>query len=183
MPQVIPTSAADAWSSSLTLCPCGARYASACCPKCGRTKFSGPSGVARGDRTPVAAKRVRPRGAGVSDTAGESGGGPTNQDLLTRLLDFWGLPRGVLEHHFTKPRMWRFDRAWPEQKVALEIDGGAFVQGRHTSGPGFRKDAEKMSEAAARGWRVLRLLPEWLTGKQSARTASWIRRALQGGAA
>ena len=28
-------------------------------------------------------------------------------------------------------RRWRFDFAWPSHKVAVEIDGGIFIHGRH----------------------------------------------------
>lgn len=46
--------------------------------------------------------------------------------------------------------------------MALEIEGGAFVRGRHNRGAGFREDIEKYSEAAALGWRIVRTLPEGL---------------------
>ncbi len=73
-----------------------------------------------------------------------------------------GLPVPVAEHRFAPPRRWRFDYAWPEQKVAVEIDGGAFVQGRHTRGAGFVKDMEKSNAAVLAGWRVLRYTPQQL---------------------
>lgn len=52
---------------------------------------------------------------------------------------------------------WRFDFAWPDKMVALEMDGGGFVQGRHNQGAGMRADCEKLSTAVAMGWRVLRV--------------------------
>lgn len=57
----------------------------------------------------------------------------------------------------------------------MEVEGGAFIRGRHTRGAGFRRDLEKYSEAAAMGWLVVRVLPEQLCEQ---RTLSWIRRAL-----
>ena len=79
---------------------------------------------------------------------------------LQRMCVLVGLPEPVREHRFHPKRKWRFDLAWPAHMLALEIDGGAFIGGRHTSGAGFRKDCEKMSHAAILGWRVLRVLPE-----------------------
>jgi hypothetical protein len=70
-----------------------------------------------------------------------------------------GFPAPAAEHEFAKPvRPWKFDFAWPGLKVALELEGGAFAGGRHTSGAGYRDDCAKYSEAALRGWLVLRVL-------------------------
>ena len=63
------------------------------------------------------------------------------------------------EHVFAPPRKWRFDLAWPKDRVACEIEGGAWVAGRHTRGPGFESDCEKYSTAAILGWRVIRVTP------------------------
>lgn len=52
-------------------------------------------------------------------------------------------------------RAWRFDCAWPEYGVAVEVHGAAFAQGRHTRGAGMMGDSEKLRQAAAQGWRVL----------------------------
>lgn len=66
------------------------------------------------------------------------------------------------EYVFAAPRRWRFDFAWVEDKVAVEIDGGAFVAGRHTRGAGFERDHEKLNEATVRGWKVLRFTPQMI---------------------
>jgi very-short-patch-repair endonuclease len=52
--------------------------------------------------------------------------------------------------------------AWPEAKVALEIEGGIFTGGRHTSSAGFVKDMAKYNRAAVLGWKVLRIQPREL---------------------
>lgn len=59
------------------------------------------------------------------------------------------------EYRFHGTRKWRFDLAWPDEMVAVEFQGGAWTQGRHTRGQGFTADCEKFSTAAAMGWRVL----------------------------
>tara|TARA_R110000824_G_scaffold43665_1_gene127440 strand:- start:923 stop:1135 length:213 start_codon:yes stop_codon:yes gene_type:complete len=43
-----------------------------------------------------------------------------------------------------------------KEKVAVEIEGAIWVQGRHTRGSGFVKDMEKYNEATFYGWKVLR---------------------------
>ena len=69
-----------------------------------------------------------------------------------------GLPAPETEYPFAKDigRKWRFDFAWPHSKVALEIEGGTFVQGRHSRGKGMEKDIEKMNMAGLLGWLVVR---------------------------
>jgi hypothetical protein len=69
------------------------------------------------------------------------------------------LPIPDAEWVFAPPRRWRFDFAWPDQRVALEIQGGLFVQGRHTRGAALLKEHEKLNAAAALGWRVLYTSP------------------------
>jgi very-short-patch-repair endonuclease len=82
-------------------------------------------------------------------------------DGLLWQLRATGLPDPVTEYAFAKAqgRRWRFDLAWPDLKVAVEVDGGGFVQGRHSRGMGIERDSEKFSTAAAHGWRVFRVTP------------------------
>ena len=66
------------------------------------------------------------------------------------------LPTPVREFRFHPTRKWRFDFAWPENRISLEIDGATWTGGRHTRGSGYEADAEKLNEAAVLGWRVFR---------------------------
>lgn len=70
-----------------------------------------------------------------------------------------GLPAPETEYKFHPDRKWRMDYAWTDCKVALEVEGGVWSGGRHTSARGFLKDVEKYNAAAALGWRVLRTTP------------------------
>ena len=77
------------------------------------------------------------------------------QDLAL-FINVVGLPEPEHEYRFHPVRKWRFDFAWPEQKVAAEVEGGVWVNGRHNRGAGFIKDCEKYNAAAEEGWRVFR---------------------------
>lgn len=71
------------------------------------------------------------------------------------------------ELKFHPTRKWRFDFAWPEQMVALEVEGGVwgkrtkngFIPGGHTSGTGYTNNCEKYNEATLLGWAIFRLTP------------------------
>lgn len=71
-------------------------------------------------------------------------------------------PAPICEYRFDESRRWRFDFAWPDKRVAVEIDGGAWMNGRHTRGGGFEKDLEKLNAAVYLGWRVYRFTPGML---------------------
>jgi len=81
---------------------------------------------------------------------------------LTLLLQAAGLPAPEREYRFAPPRRWRFDLAYPAIRLAIEIEGGAWVRGRHTRPAGYAADCEKYNAAALLGWRVLRYTPEML---------------------
>lgn len=73
-----------------------------------------------------------------------------------------GLPAPAREFRFVADRRWRLDFAWPEQRLALEVEGGVWTRGRHTRPIGFLGDMEKYNRAALEGWRVLRVTPQQL---------------------
>lgn len=66
----------------------------------------------------------------------------------------------VAEYKFHESRKWRFDFAFPEKRVAIEIDGGIWQYGRHNRAAGLLNDYEKFNEAAALGWKVLHFTPQ-----------------------
>lgn len=70
------------------------------------------------------------------------------------------LPEPTREHRFDQTRRWRFDFAWPQYMLAVEVEGGTWTGGRHTRGSGFEKDTEKYNAAALAGWCVLRFTTE-----------------------
>jgi hypothetical protein len=66
------------------------------------------------------------------------------------------LPKPQPEYQFVPERGWRFDYAWPDYMVALEIEGGVYSDGRHVRGAGYEGDLMKYNQAVLRGWKVIR---------------------------
>ena len=66
----------------------------------------------------------------------------------------------VKEYKFHEVRRWRFDYAFPECKVAIEVDGAVWTLGRHNRPAGYINDMEKLNTAASMGWLVLRITPD-----------------------
>ena len=94
---------------------------------------------------------------------------------IPKLCEIAGLPVPVAEFRFHPARKWRFDFAWVEHKLALDVDGGVFIQGRHSRGLGMERDHEKMAEALCLGWRVLRVTPRQI---RSGQALDWLTRAV-----
>ena len=83
-------------------------------------------------------------------------------DLEALFLFYWRClalacrPQPVQEFRFSPPRRFRFDFAWPGERVAVEMEGGVWAGGRHVRGGGYAADCEKYNLATAQGWRVFR---------------------------
>ena len=73
----------------------------------------------------------------------------------------------IKEHKFHPVRRWRFDYAIPTAKIAIEVEGGVWTGGRHTSPKGFLNDMEKYNTAAIMGWRLLRNTPDRLCSNET----------------
>ena len=78
------------------------------------------------------------------------------EEKLVRILADADVLTYEREHRFHPTRRWRFDFAWPDHKLAVEVEGGAWTGGRHTRGSGFVADCDKYNAATVLGWRVLR---------------------------
>lgn len=65
---------------------------------------------------------------------------------------------------------WRFDFAWPDLMLAVEVEGGAWVGGRHTRGKGFIEDLKKYQEAQRMGWTIYRTAGELIKNGEAVRT-------------
>ena len=89
---------------------------------------------------------------------------------LERSFEVWlsktDLPSPVREYQFAPGRRWRFDFAWLEQRVAVEIDGLLKTGGRHQTYDGFIKDCEKKEAALRLGWKVYAVPGPWIAKGQ-----------------
>jgi len=88
------------------------------------------------------------------------------EEMVQQFADY-KLKTPEREHRFHPVRRWRFDFAWPEKLLAVEVEGGIWTRGRHVSPQGFIKDCEKYNHAAARGWKVLRFGPNEVKSKEA----------------
>lgn len=99
------------------------------------------------------------------------------ENLLLSQIQALKLPEPKREFLFHYKRKWRFDFAYPDLKLAIEVNGGAFSRGRHTRGKGYEDDCEKLAEAAILGWRVISVT----TGQvERGEAINWIERYLKG---
>lgn len=84
-----------------------------------------------------------------------------------RFFDYWVKLGGPLDGRFREElrfhpvRQWRFDFAFVDRErkwlVGIEIHGGVFKRGGHSTGKGITRDCEKLTTATLMGWRVVAL--------------------------
>lgn len=102
-------------------------------------------------------------------------------EALLFQLQLSGLPQPEREFVFHHKRKWRFDLAWPDLLIAVEVEGGIWVGGRHVRGEGYEADCEKYNEAQLAGWMVLRFTPGMIKRDQAGGVIEKaIRRAMDG---
>lgn len=65
----------------------------------------------------------------------------------------------VAEYKFHPTRRWRIDYACLSHKIAIEVNGGNFVFGRHSNPIQLAKEYEKRANAAALGWVMVECTP------------------------
>lgn len=80
------------------------------------------------------------------------------------------LPTPEAEYRFAPPRKWKFDFAYPDQKIAIEYEGAIWTNGRHTRGSGYQKDLYKYNTAQLMGWFLLRFTPQDVTSGYALKT-------------
>lgn len=98
------------------------------------------------------------------------------ETLLLTQCQAIGLPTPEREVRFHPKRRWRFDLAWPVPQLAVEIEGGTWVNGRHSRGKGFENDCLKQAEALLAGWSLLRVTEGMV---RDGRAVRFIERALE----
>lgn len=85
------------------------------------------------------------------------------EEILAMIINASGLPPPEREYVFHPPRKWRFDFAYPDIKLAVEMEGGVWIKGRHNRPMGFIKDQRKYNQAVLDGWRILKFTRDDIT--------------------
>ena len=70
----------------------------------------------------------------------------------------WGEVKSEFKFH--PIRKWRADFAIPSAKLLIEIEGGFWIQGRHSRGGGGESDMEKYNTSSIMGYALLRFSPK-----------------------
>jgi very-short-patch-repair endonuclease len=85
----------------------------------------------------------------------------------------------IKEYRFHPDRKWRIDYAIdPDStKIAIEVEGGTWIRGRHIRPHGYLSDMDKYNALASMGWRLIRVTPEQL---MSLRTIQLIQSMING---
>jgi|6_EtaG_2_1085325.scaffolds.fasta_scaffold361703_1 hypothetical protein len=102
------------------------------------------------------------------------------EEMLLQIRDS-ALPEPVREHKFHTTRRWRLDFYWESPIVdrydlALEVEGGTWIRGRHVTGQGIEKDIEKYNEALMHNILVLRATSKHV---KDGRALEWVKRAIK----
>jgi very-short-patch-repair endonuclease len=109
----------------------------------------------------IAAKRGEPMSRPVPAPAARKRAKVGESDLevsFRRQAKTAGIDKGMIqEYRFHPVRKWRMDFAWPDRKVALEIDGGTWSSGGHVRGAYYEETCVKLNEAALASWQVYRV--------------------------
>jgi very-short-patch-repair endonuclease len=102
----------------------------------------------------------RRRSGGTGGHAGERLPADVLRLALDQSISDAGLPAPTKEYQFARAaikRQWRIDLSWPDVKIALEIEGGVHMRGRHLRPEGFVRDMEKYNRLALWGWLLIRV--------------------------
>jgi very-short-patch-repair endonuclease len=86
-----------------------------------------------------------------------------------------GLDGFTREFRWHPVRRWRADVAFVDARLLIEVDGGVWIGGGHTSGAGKSRDCLKDCEALVSGWRTLRVTGEMVKSGEALR---YVERAL-----
>jgi|15BtaG_2_1085339.scaffolds.fasta_scaffold07030_5 hypothetical protein len=100
--------------------------------------------------------------------------------FLAALQTEWPFFGWMQEYKFHPERQWRFDFASTVAMIALEIEGGVYVQGRHSRGAGMEEDMRKYNAAAGLGWKVIRATPQMFQREFKSSICKWIDDAAGG---
>lgn len=77
------------------------------------------------------------------------------EDKLDQWIIDLSLPSPQKEHRPGIAKKFRLDYAWPEHKIAVELNGGTFQRMGHSTGRGIQRDYVKLNYCQILGWLVI----------------------------
>jgi len=83
-----------------------------------------------------------------------------NPKVVAAFYEQQRLPTPEFEYVFHPDRKWRFDIAFPDFLLYIEVQGGIWIAGGHNRGAQMLKDWEKYNAATELGWRPLFCQPK-----------------------
>ena len=98
------------------------------------------------------------------------------EEEMLRLINEASLPAPVQEYKAIEGRRFRWDFAWPDARILLEVQGGTWMaRGGHNSGSGVSRDCEKANLANLDGWNCLAVTRDHI---KSGEAIQWVTTAL-----
>lgn len=123
--------------------------------------------LGRFKKNPTAPADASPAAAPAKKRGGRPKSGPSELELIfAKQVTDTHLPAPQREFKFHEERGWRFDYAWPDRKLAVEVQGMP-----HRIRERFLADVEKLAMAQIYGWRVLLVAGQDV---RSGRAVSWL---------
>ena len=124
----------------------------------------------------MALSRTRTPRTAVSVAKPTTDTGSTLERHLEAALTTAGLTGFEREYKFHPTRKWRVDFVWVGSRLAVEIEGGIYRGGGHTSVVGLKRDFEKGNALTMAGYRLLRFHGDQV---KSGEAVELIRQALE----
>jgi very-short-patch-repair endonuclease len=103
------------------------------------------------------APKAKPKAKAKKQSAGSKGEEALAAQLRAAGVEF------EREQTLIPKRRFRFDFLITGSDLVIEVEGGTWSGGRHTSGVGFRSDCYKYNLALELGYRVLRYTTDMVT--------------------
>ena len=76
------------------------------------------------------------------------------EELFALQCEQAGLPTPEREYAAVPGRRYRWDFAWADARVLVEINGGTYARMGHSTGAGIARDYEKSNLAVLAGWKA-----------------------------
>ena len=97
------------------------------------------------------------------------------EDLLESQMQEAGLSGFVREYQAIEGRRFRWDFAFVKDRLLIEVQGGVWVKGGHSTGVGITRDNEKFSLASVNKWFTIPVTTDHV---KSGQALEWIKQFL-----